>query len=107
MTTSPKTIAHDVVIDYRDESISINGVRFPYYVMPDPEVEVVQDGSMGILHVGILANNLSVIGSQGTVKTVAKAPMAVELDWAVARAKELVHEGLAPVLAWIEKGMPK
>ena len=102
-----KKIAHDVVLDYRDESITIDGIPFPFYVEPDPEVSVAGEGTIGVLHIGVLASNLTVIGPTGTIVRPIQAPLGVELRWAAERAKEIVRDQMADVIAWIAKGAPR
>jgi hypothetical protein len=107
---SKQSIAHEIVLDGQANEIRINGVVFPFHVLPAPEVELIGDPGMpvlGALHVGILADNITVIGQSGNVQRVVQASSAVELAWARARAEDIVIEGLADVLRWIQKGMPQ
>lgn len=98
--------AHEVVLDGRDQSISIDGIRFPYWVMPDPEVEVIEEGVLGALRIGVLADNVTVIGRSGTVHHPITCDQRTNMEWARRRGTEIAQEGLADVLQWIGLGMP-
>lgn len=104
-------IAHSIVLDGQAERMLIDGVAFPFYTKEDPEIELIRLGhgstDIGAVHVGILADNITVISKSGKIHTPVTASTEVELAWARARAKEIVHEGLAPIIEWIGKGMPK
>jgi hypothetical protein len=92
-------IAHTVELDHVKHELRIDGLTFPYYVEPDPQVYVL-DGRVGVLQVGIYADNLSVITAEGT-QTKVSAPHHIEMAWAAERGKEIVRDGLADVIAWL------
>jgi hypothetical protein len=108
---SKQSIAREIVLDGQANEIRINGVVFPFHILPAPEVELIGSdpgmASLGALHVGILADNITVIGESGNVQRVVQASAEAELAWARARAEEIVIDGLADVLRWIKKGMPE
>lgn len=93
-------VAHTVIIDATKGTIEIEGVVFPYYVMPDPEVELTAEGVAGapaIVHIGIIASNVLYRGEDGG-RVLAQADTDTELRWARRRAEEVVCMGLADVL---------
>ena len=95
--------AHEVVLDLTVNEILIDGVVFPYYVTEAPEIELVQGGAMGALHLGLLANNITVVTREGQRRPVVSAPLSTELAWARARAEEIVVRDLAGVLRALPK----
>lgn len=96
-------VAHEIVVDHKAHEIRIDGLTFPYYVEEGPEVDTIE-GMIGVLRVGIYADNLSVITSDGTERHLTTPMKQVELAWAAQRGREIVREGLADVIAWIGEG---
>lgn len=102
-----RKFAHEVVVDADTGEILIDGVAFPYYVMDDVEVEVAFEGAVGVLRMGVIADNLTLITKDGHARPLVSAPAQVESDWARVRAQEIVRDGLSEVIAWIGEGMPR
>jgi len=93
--------AHTVELDHVKGQLRIDGLAFPYYVEEGPEIDVL-DGRLGVVRVGIYADNVSVITADGT-RTEHSAPDYIEQAWAAERGKEIVRDGLADVLTWLDK----
>ncbi len=98
-----KKIAHQIVIDVQREEVRIDGIAFPYYLLANPEVMTIGDETLGAVRLDILASNLEVIGSDGSHRSVIKASLDAELEWARRRATEIVIESLAPILKRLGK----
>jgi hypothetical protein len=93
--------ANTVVVDSQKNEIRIDGVPFPYWVAPDPEIEVIADGAPAVLHIGIYADNLTYVSQEGEHKVIAAADITTELAWARERAKDIVLDGLRDVVEWL------
>lgn len=104
-----KRFAHNVTLDFRDHSMSIDGIPFPFWIEPSPQIDLPHlDGSMlTTVRIGLFTDSLTLIDEHGLRRTVVEARLEEDLRWARERAKEIVMEGLAGVLEWIGKGMPK
>lgn len=93
--------AHDVVVDSQKNEIRINGLAFPYWIKPDPEIEVIGDGLPAVVNIGIYADNLTYISEAGEARVIAQAADDTERRWAAERGREIVREGLAEVIIWL------
>lgn len=91
-----KQIARSVVIDSTDGTVTINGLTFPYYIAPDPSIDLAP--GIGIVNIGILADEVTVIGADGTVNRPVEPSLQAELSWARRVAREIVLEGLADIV---------
>lgn len=106
---SNKRWAHNITLDFRTHDILIDGIPFPFWIEPSPQVDLPHADSTALttVRIGVFTDSLTVIDEHGLTKTVVESRLEDDLRWARARAKEIVIEGLAPVLKWIEKGMPR
>jgi hypothetical protein len=92
---------HEIVVDRQKNEIRMDGVAFPYWTGPDPEIELMGPGMPAVLTIGVFADNLTYISDQGEPKVLAQASPRAESEWAKRRAKEIVLEGLADVVEWL------
>jgi len=93
--------ANSIVVDHQKNEIRIDGLAFPYWTTPDPEIELIGDGMPAVLNFGIYADNLTYISKDGEEKVLARGQRHAESEWAKRRAKEIVLEGLADVVEWL------
>lgn len=100
-------IAHEIIVTSGEGGhIDIDGVTFPFHVMDDIEVERIAGhrGAPAILRIGVLADNLTLVSSEGRRTVVAQSNDDVNRAWARQRAREIVVEGMYDVLEWIKGG---
>ena len=96
---------HEIVVDHQKNEIRLDGVPLPYWVEPDPEIELPKGAQahIGILRIGIFAESITYIGKEGGRKTLLEASPRAHSEWARRRAREIVYDGMADVLGWLEQ----
>ena len=104
MTTRHR-FCHEIVVDQSKNEIRMDGVAFPYWTQPDPEIELPKgDGyPIGVLHIGVYADSVVYIGKEGGETRLLEPTPASELEWARRRAEEIVYEGLSDVIQWLAR----
>lgn len=96
-------VAHSVTLDARDGSLSIEGVKLPYYLRSFDGVQD-HEGVVGSVTVTLYADNIEVVSKSGEVSRPHTAPLEGELEWARREAGDVVRAGMADVLEWLWKG---
>jgi hypothetical protein len=97
-----RKIAHEIVVDNQKNEIRIDGIAFPYYVMEQPEIMSVGDGMLGAVQVGILADNVTFISSNGETQHPVVGSHEADLEWARRRAEEIVLLGLRDIIKQLD-----
>ena len=103
MPNTAKRFAHEVVVDHPGNEVRIDGVSFPYYVEPEPQLEIPHDeGEMpfAILRIGVFAESVTYIAPDGEPRRLLEASPQAHSEWARRRAREIVYDGMADVIAW-------
>jgi hypothetical protein len=98
--------ANSVVVDRQANEIRIDGVAFPYWIQPNPEIEIPPSAERrhpATLHIGLYADNLTYITGEGEVQVMHVATPEQESEWARRRAKEIVLEGLSDIIQWLAR----
>lgn len=98
--------ANTVVVDRQKHEIRIDGLVFPYYTAPDPEIELPPSDHRRMpatLHIGLYADNVTYISAEGEARQLHQAGPSAESEWTQRRAKEIVYEGLADIILWLKE----
>jgi hypothetical protein len=101
--TTRHRFANTIVVDSQAGEIRIDGDVFPYWTTPEPEIELIGEGVPAVLNIGIYADNLTYISSEGEARVLATAARSAESEWARRRAQEIVYEGLSDVIQWLAR----
>lgn len=90
-------VAHSLVLDARDSSISLEGVKLPYFLRSFDGIED-HEGLVTSVGVTFYADEVTVITRKGEAQTLSAASPRADLEWAQREAKRIVHERMADVL---------
>jgi hypothetical protein len=95
-----KKFAHNITLDFRNHDLLIDGVPFPFWIEPSPQVDLPHADATKLttLRIGVFTESLTVIDEHGLTKTVVESSRDDDLRWAEARAKEIVYHGLADII---------
>lgn len=100
--------AHEVDLDHQKGEIRIDGTRFPYYVTPKIDIEPGDyRGAPAVVTLRLYADNVMLVSRAGKASHVYSCERETDLAWARERAKEIVRDGLADVIRFIETGVPR
>jgi len=97
MADTGMRVAHSIVLDARDGSISIEGARLPYHLRDEPVVADL-DGMVGAVTVTFYADNVELVSKTGERSHPIVARLGPELEWARREARRIVLEGMADIV---------
>ena len=89
-------ICHEIVIDKDAGEVRLDGLPFPFHVMPDVSIDGTGADEVASVGVSIFASNVTIIDQGRTTRPVV-ATHATEIAWAREEGRRIVRRGLADV----------
>lgn len=93
----PMRVAHSLVLDARDGSLTLEGVKLPYYLREFGGITD-HEGVVSSVSVTLYADAVTVVNAKGETSVYSEPSLRADLEWAAREGRRIVHERMADTL---------